>query len=116
MLSRGALVRLAASPATFETHRSLHGPHGGAALLHLHNRLASSASSTRWKTRQSSDHFAREAKVQGLKSRAAFKLLQVQPLLDGGKVSKLYLKYVQINEKYKLFKRGITVVDLVRLN
>jgi len=40
-------------------------------------RCASSASSTRWKSRQANDHFAREARVQGLKSRAAFKLLQV---------------------------------------
>ncbi|OCT46293.1 Ribosomal RNA methyltransferase MRM2, mitochondrial [Cladophialophora carrionii] len=39
------------------------------------------------------DHFARAAKVQGLKSRAAFKLLQ-------------------INERYRLFRPGMTVVDL----
>lgn len=37
----------------------------------------SSSSSTRWKSRQGRDSFAREAKVQGLKSRAAFKLLEV---------------------------------------
>jgi hypothetical protein len=36
-----------------------------------------SSSSTRWKSRQGSDHFAKEARVQGLKSRAAFKLLEV---------------------------------------
>ncbi|KAF2268565.1 23S ribosomal RNA methyltransferase [Lojkania enalia] len=54
---------------------------------------ASSSSSTRWKSRQGKDFFAREAKVQGLKSRAAFKLLEM-------------------NEKYKLFKPGQTVVDL----
>ncbi|UPX09899.1 Methylene-fatty-acyl-phospholipid synthase [Ascochyta rabiei] len=52
-----------------------------------------SSSSTRWKTRQGNDHFAREARVQGLKSRAAFKLLE-------------------LNEKHKLFKPGQTVVDL----
>ena len=51
------------------------------------------ASSKRWVERQSNDRFAREARVQGLKSRAAFKLLQ-------------------INEKYRLFKPGQTVVDL----
>ncbi|KAK5056846.1 hypothetical protein LTR84_012378 [Exophiala bonariae] len=39
------------------------------------------------------DQFARAAKVQGLKSRAAFKLLQ-------------------INDKYRLFKPGMTVIDL----
>jgi hypothetical protein len=36
------------------------------------------ASSSRWQARQSRDKFARDAKVQGLKSRAAFKLLQVR--------------------------------------
>ncbi|KAI7369158.1 23S ribosomal RNA methyltransferase, partial [Hortaea werneckii] len=53
----------------------------------------SSASSSRWKTRQSNDSYAREAKVAGLKSRAAFKLLE-------------------INDKYRLFRPGDTVVDL----
>ena len=57
------------------------------------NRAASTSSSTRWKARQSQDSFAREAKTAGLKSRAAFKLLE-------------------INDKHRLFKRGDTVVDL----
>ncbi|CBY02015.1 hypothetical protein LEMA_P008020.1 [Plenodomus lingam JN3] len=52
-----------------------------------------SSSSTRWKSRQGKDFFAREARVQGLKSRAAFKLLE-------------------LNKKHKLFKPGQTVVDL----
>ncbi|KAH8727871.1 FtsJ-like methyltransferase-domain-containing protein [Phaeosphaeriaceae sp. PMI808] len=52
-----------------------------------------SSSSTRWKSRQGKDFFAREARVQGLKSRAAFKLLE-------------------LNEKHKLFKPGQTIVDL----
>lgn len=56
-------------------------------------RLASSSSSTRWKTRQTNDAYAREAKVSGLKSRAAFKLLE-------------------INDKHRIFHRGDTVVDL----
>ncbi|KIX03806.1 uncharacterized protein Z518_07359 [Rhinocladiella mackenziei CBS 650.93] len=51
------------------------------------------ASSRRWTDRQRGDQFARAAKVQGLKSRAAFKLLQ-------------------INERYRLLKPGMTVVDL----
>jgi 21S rRNA (uridine2791-2'-O)-methyltransferase len=41
-------------------------------------RIAFSSSSTRWKARQGKDRFAKEAKVQGLKSRAAFKLLEVK--------------------------------------
>lgn len=40
-------------------------------------RQASSASSKRWQARQSSDKYAKEAVIQGLKSRAAFKLLEV---------------------------------------
>ena len=54
--------------------------------LHIHwtkqgNRHASS-SSKRWQNRQGRDKFAREARVQGLKSRAAFKLLEVRGLED----------------------------------
>ncbi|KAI0389837.1 23S ribosomal RNA methyltransferase [Xylariaceae sp. FL0594] len=52
-----------------------------------------SSSNSRWKLRQGKDYFAREAKVQGLKSRAAFKLLEM-------------------DAKYKLFRRGQTVIDL----
>ncbi|CAK7208239.1 2' O-ribose methyltransferase [Sporothrix bragantina] len=55
--------------------------------------LTTAASNTRWKARQGKDQFAREAKVRGLKSRAAFKLLEM-------------------DAKYRLFKPGQTVVDL----
>lgn len=55
--------------------------------------LRHSSSSTRWKSRQTNDYFAKEARVNGLKSRAAFKLLE-------------------LDSKHKLFKRGETVVDL----
>lgn len=61
-------------------------------LQHL-TRNASSSSSTRWKSRQGRDSYAKEAKVAGLKSRAAYKLLE-------------------INEKHRIFRRGDTVVDL----
>ncbi|KAI1211659.1 23S ribosomal RNA methyltransferase [Annulohypoxylon truncatum] len=54
---------------------------------------SSSSSSSRWKQRQATDFYAREAKVYGLKSRAAFKLLEM-------------------DSKYKLFKRGQTIIDL----
>ncbi|OJJ50440.1 hypothetical protein ASPZODRAFT_126302 [Penicilliopsis zonata CBS 506.65] len=54
---------------------------------------SSSSSSKRWQSRQLKDQFTREATVQGLKSRAAFKLLQ-------------------IDEKYRIFRSGQTVVDL----
>ncbi|KAL8762505.1 MAG: hypothetical protein Q9184_001505 [Pyrenodesmia sp. 2 TL-2023] len=54
---------------------------------------SASSSSKRWQNRQGRDKFAITAKVDGLKSRAAYKLLE-------------------INEKYKIFKPGQTVVDL----
>lgn len=56
---------------------------------------SSSSASSRWKQRQGSDRFAREARVRGLKSRAAFKLLE-------------------LDSKYHLFRRGQgqVVVDL----
>ena len=43
-------------------------------------QYGSSASSQRWQTRQAKDKFAINARVQGLKSRAAFKLLEVSKL------------------------------------
>lgn len=61
--------------------------------LLIPHRSGSSSSSTRWKSRQSSDSYAKEARVAGLKSRAAFKLLE-------------------IDSKHHLFRRGDTVVDL----
>lgn len=53
----------------------------------------SSSSSTRWKTRQTSDPYTKSSKLTALKSRAAYKLLE-------------------INEKHKLFRPGQSVVDL----
>lgn len=38
-----------------------------------------SSSTSRWKQRQGRDAYARDARVQGLKSRAAFKLIEVRP-------------------------------------
>ncbi|KAI2896939.1 hypothetical protein CBS63078_8085 [Aspergillus niger] len=64
----------------------------GIGLLSSHI-LKRFSSSKRWQARQLKDRFTREAAVQGLKSRAAFKLLQ-------------------IDEKYHIFESGQTVVDL----
>lgn len=58
-----------------------------------HGSLRHASSNSRWVSRQKSDHFAKEAKVANLKSRAAFKLLQ-------------------INDRYRIFRPGMTVVDL----
>ncbi len=56
---------------------------------------AAASSNSRWTARQGRDQYAREAKVRGLKSRAAFKLLE-------------------LDAKHRLFRPGQTVVDLVR--
>ena len=56
-------------------------------------RPSSSASSARWKTRQTTDPYTKSSKLTALKSRAAYKLLE-------------------INEKHKLFRAGQSVVDL----
>ncbi|KAK2733462.1 2' O-ribose methyltransferase [Myotisia sp. PD_48] len=50
-------------------------------------------SSKRWQFRQGKDKFTKEANAQNLKSRAAFKLLE-------------------INDRHRIFKAGQTVVDL----
>ncbi|TIC91713.1 rRNA methyltransferase 2, mitochondrial [Colletotrichum higginsianum] len=61
--------------------------------LTIGHQTRASSSNSRWKMRQGKDMFAREAKVQGLKSRAAFKLLEM-------------------DAKYRIFRKGQTVVDL----
>jgi hypothetical protein len=50
--------------------------HGLLQATRLPVRSASS-SSKRWQTRQGNDKFSKEARLQGLMSRAAFKLLEV---------------------------------------
>ncbi|MCJ1237364.1 2' O-ribose methyltransferase [Varicellaria rhodocarpa] len=65
----------------------------GVSVPHRTLQRSSSSSSKRWQSRHGKDAFAKEARVQGLKSRAAFKLLE-------------------INHKYKIFEKGQTVVDL----
>lgn len=50
------------------------GIHG---TFYLNYGARCNSSSNRWKNRQGKDVFAREARIQGLKSRAAFKLLEV---------------------------------------
>lgn len=52
-----------------------------------------SSSSTKWLSRQSKDKFTARARVEGLMSRAAYKL-------------------IELDEKYRLFKKGMTIVDL----
>lgn len=63
--------------------KSLAGARG--AMPHVRGK------SQAWRRKQ--DHFAREAKIKGLRSRAAFKL-------------------EQINDRLKILRPGLTVVDL----
>jgi 23S rRNA (uridine2552-2'-O)-methyltransferase len=55
--------------------------------------MAKSSSSRRWLKRQQNDEYVRKAQQEGLRSRAAFKLLELQ-------------------EKDRFIKPGMTVVDL----
>ncbi|KAF2227945.1 FtsJ-like methyltransferase-domain-containing protein [Elsinoe ampelina] len=59
-----------------------------------HRRPSSSSpSSSRWKTRQSTDPYAASARLSSLKSRAAYKLLE-------------------LDQRHRLFRPGQTVIDL----
>jgi hypothetical protein len=50
---------------------------------HQFQRQSSSSSNSRWKQRQGRDPYARDARLQGLKSRAAFKLLEASLACHG---------------------------------
>lgn len=65
-------------------------------------RYSSSSSSTRWKDANSKDKFAQQAKIQGFKSRAAFKLLEVswqfilvEDLCSAKLTTKLWNRWIQ---------------------
>ena len=55
--------------------------------------MARSKSSKRWLAEHFDDHYVKQAQQKGLRSRSAFKLLELQ-------------------EKYRLIRPGMTVVDL----
>ena len=55
--------------------------------------MGKSKSSSRWLSEHFDDHYVKLAQQQGLRSRSAFKL-------------------IELNEKYQLIKPGMTVVDL----
>lgn len=55
--------------------------------------MGKSASSRRWLQRQSKDHYVRQARIQNKRSRALYKL-------------------EQIDRAYRLFRPGMTVIDL----
>ena len=68
-------------------------PRGSGLKTHVKTARKRSASSTRWLQRQLNDPYVAEARKQGYRSRAAFKLLE-------------------IDEKHPILKPGMTVVDL----
>ncbi len=71
------------------------GPGGGQRMLHTKVKTARGRklSSTRWLQRQLNDPYVAAAKHEGLRSRAAFKIQEM-------------------DDKYKFLKRGAVVVDL----
>ncbi|TGZ76514.1 23S ribosomal RNA methyltransferase [Ascodesmis nigricans] len=90
----------AAAPRVFRsfTRALVHGtPWSAPQCLHAQAAAAAirhnSHSSTIWKTRQQKDPYRKKADVKDLRSRAAFKLYE-------------------IHDKYRIFRRGQTVVDL----
>ncbi|KAL8794713.1 MAG: hypothetical protein Q9195_002788 [Heterodermia aff. obscurata] len=85
-------IRIRATQLIWTTCMLSVDTYAATALDPLGQRYASS-SSNRWKSRQGKDKYVITAKVQNLKSRAAFKLLE-------------------INDRYKIFQKGQTVVDL----
>lgn len=73
------MASLRAPLGIFALHAPSHVvPRAARGVLACGATARSASSATRWKTRQGSDPFAREAKLKGLKSRAAFKLLEVR--------------------------------------
>ncbi|CAK7219635.1 2' O-ribose methyltransferase [Sporothrix curviconia] len=88
-----AVALLALSNATYATSSKARSICAQCCRHFSVSSAAAAASNTRWKARQGKDQFAREAKVRGLKSRAAFKLLEM-------------------DARYRLFKPGQTIVDL----
>ncbi len=71
------------------------GPGGGARPLaeRLHNTSGKSTAQQKWLTRQLNDPYVTAARAQGFRSRAAFKL-------------------IELDDRYKLFRKGMRVLDL----
>ncbi|MBN9534231.1 MAG: RlmE family RNA methyltransferase [Alphaproteobacteria bacterium] len=65
----------------------------GGAPVHLHRKKGRGSSSTRWLERQLNDPYVRAAKGKGYRSRAAFKLLE-------------------LDDKFRFLKKGALVLDL----
>ena len=68
-------------------------PTGRRATVRVKTALGRTVSSQRWLQRQLNDHYVARAKREGLRSRAAYKL-------------------IEIDDKHRFLKSGLTVVDL----
>lgn len=75
------------------TNRSSLGSGRGGQHVRVKTAKKRAASSTRWLERQLNDPYVREAKAKGYRSRAAFKI-------------------IELNEKFHFFKKGAYVLDL----
>jgi 23S rRNA (uridine2552-2'-O)-methyltransferase len=75
------------------TNRSSFGPGRGTAHVRVKTAKKRAASSTRWLERQLNDPYVRAAKAKGYRSRAAFKI-------------------IELDEKFHFFKKGARVLDL----
>ena len=85
--------RLAPPPASRDGGPKDGGGASRANSVALHTAKGRTAASQRWLARQLNDPYVRAAREQGWRSRAAFKL-------------------IELDERFKLLRRGIRVVDL----
>lgn len=82
-------------PGKGPAKKAVKGPGGGQRLMHVRVKTAAkrSTSSARWLERQLNDPYVAAAKREGYRSRAAYKL-------------------IEIDDKYRILKPGQRVVDL----
>lgn len=87
--------RLMAKKSSGKTRKGGLGPHGGQRMMHTRVKTARgrTTASQQWLQRQLNDPYVAAAKREGYRSRAAYKL-------------------IELDDKYKLLKPGQTVLDL----
>ncbi len=91
--AKSALGKMGRRPKAPKKAADAHTPTGRNLAVNVHTAHKRTHSSTLWLERQLNDPYVAEAKKQGWRSRAAFKLLQ-------------------IDDKFKLLRGGMKVVDL----
>lgn len=88
-----SLGKMGRRPKPAKKPADAHVPTGRNLAVNVHTAHKRTHSSTLWLERQLNDPYVAEAKKQGWRSRAAFKLLQ-------------------IDDKFKILRQGMNVVDL----